>query len=243
MTNQLESKLILIIGGTSGFGLEVAKAAVLSEARLVLIGRDPKKAEAVAGSLKDAGHQVDGFAIDATDADALGGILKQVGPVDHMVSTVGGAMGGGFLEADLGVIRDTVKGKFDDNLVIARTVAPFLAEGGSMTFTAGSGGRPDNASGAIIGNQAIAGLVKGLAVELAPRRRANAVAPTWTPTPLWRNVPSDQVEATRAQFAEQIPLGRTGEPAEIAEAFLFLMSCNFITGQTLTVDGGYSLIG
>ena len=108
----------------------------MCQARLVLIGRrSEEKAEAVAKSLKDACHQVDSFAIDATDAGRpLGLILKKVGPVDHMVSTVGGAMGGGFLDADLGVIRDTIKGKFDDNLVIARTVAPFLAEGGQHDF-------------------------------------------------------------------------------------------------------------
>ena len=144
---------------------------------------------------------------------ALRTLLDQLGTLDHVVSMVGGAMGGGFLKADLATIRSTVEEKFFANLQIARIVAPSLAKGGSLTLTAGSGGRPDTASGAIIGNEAIATLVRGLGVELAPHARANAVAPTWTPTPLWRDQAAADVAATRAHFSELIPAwphGRAG---------------------------------
>ena len=239
MTQSLQNKHILIVGGTSGFGLEIARQASALGATLTLVGRDADKARTVADSLPRAR----GLSLDATTDAGLAALFEQVPAFDHLVSTLGGAMGGGFLGASEATIRETVEGKLFANMRLARAAAPHLAPGGSLTFTAGSGGRPDNASGAILGNQGIATLVRGLAVELAPNARANAVAPTWTPTPLWRDVPQADVEATRQTFAAKIPLGRTGAPSEVAQAYVFLMTCDFITGQTLVVDGGLSLVG
>jgi len=153
----------------------------------------------------------------------------------------GGFMGGGFLNAPVDVIHKAIDEKLFANLAIARLAASHLRDQGSMVFTAGSGGRPHNASGAIVGNDAIRTLVQGLAVELAPRARANAVAPTWTRTPLWRDMSPEQIEATDKQFSSAIPLGRTARIDEVASAYIFLMENTFITGQTITVDGGLTL--
>ncbi|RWR04807.1 SDR family oxidoreductase [Paenirhodobacter populi] len=234
----LNGKTVLILGGSSGFGLEIARQAAAEGARLVIAGRDGAKAARVGAEL--GAHLAEG--LDATDPAALEALLTRTGPVDHAVSMIGGAMGGGFLSADMATIRQAIEEKFFANLQIARVLAPHLAQGGSLTLTAGSGGRPDNASGAIIGNEGISTLVRGLAVELAPRVRANAVAPTWTPTPLWRGMSPAEVEEVRARFATQIPLGRTADPAEVAMAYMFLMRCGFVTGQTVTVDGGLTLV-
>ncbi|WP_176084217.1 SDR family oxidoreductase [Martelella sp. HB161492] len=241
-TGFLSNKTVLILAGSSGFGFEIAQLAGAQGAKLIIVGRDEDKCEHAAARLQAGGSLAEGYALNATDSDALRGLLEAIGPVDHAVSMVGGAMGGGFLAADMATIRNAIEDKFFSNLQIARTLAPYLAETGSLTLTAGSGGRPDNASGAIVGNEGISTLVRGLAVELAPRARANAVAPTWTPTPLWRDVPAAEVEATRLRFAGQIPLARTGKPREVALAYLFLMQCGFITGQTIIVDGGLALI-
>lgn len=238
----LAGKTVLVLGGSSGFGLEIARLAAGEGARLVVVGRDGAKAARVAQSLRDGGSSAEGHGLDATDPAALEALLVGLGRVDHAVSMIGGAMGGGFLGADLATIRATIDGKFLANLQIARVLAPYLAEDASLTLTAGAGGRPDNASGAFVGNEALSTLVRGLAVELAPRARANAVAPTWTPTPLWRDVAAADIAATAAHFAGQIPLGRTAQPVEVAQAYLFLMRCGFITGQTITVDGGLTLV-
>ncbi|MEK6296853.1 MAG: SDR family oxidoreductase, partial [Paraburkholderia tropica] len=102
--------------------------------------------------------------------------------------------------------------------------------------------RAHNASGAIVGNDAIRSLVEGLAVELAPRARVNAVAPTWTRTPLWRNLPASDVDAIEQRFTSLIPLGRTAKVEEVAAAYLFLIGNGFVTGQTIAVDGGVTLV-
>ena len=243
MTASFTGYNVLIIGGTSGFGLATARLAAAAGANLVLIGRDGAKAEKIAEDLCANGHNVSGHGLDARQPDALNALLDGVGPVDHAVSMLGGAMGGGFLSAEMDLIRATIEGKLFDNLALARLLAPRLRKGGSLTFTAGSGGRPDNASGAFVGNAGIALLTRGLAVELAPALRVNAVAPTWTPTGLWRDVAPDDVAATAAHFADRIPLGRVAKADEVAQAYLFLMQCGFVTGQTITVDGGLALLG
>ena len=87
----------------------------------------------------------------------------------------------------------------------------------------------------------IRALVEGLAVELAPRVRVNAVCPTWTLTPFWRDLPPEQVQATRDRFESAIPLRRLASLDELASAYLFLMTNGFVTGQPLAVDGGITL--
>ncbi|HHT7469342.1 TPA: SDR family oxidoreductase [Raoultella planticola] len=87
----------------------------------------------------------------------------------------------------------------------------------------------------------IQALVQGLAAEIAPEGRVNAVAPTWTVTPFWREQSREQVDNTRQHFASVIPLGRTAEIDELASAYLFLMKNDFVTGQQLAVDGGIML--
>ncbi|WP_138471132.1 SDR family oxidoreductase [Poseidonocella sp. HB161398] len=243
MRQSFDGQHVLIVGGSSGFGLEIARLAGAAGASLHLVGRDPQKARAVAATFAAEGIPAKGYGLDASQPAALEICLDSIGaPLSHAVSMLGGAMGGGFLEADMDTIRNAIEEKFFAALMLARVVVPRMAEGGSLTLTAGAGGRPDNASGAIVGNANIGLLVRGLAVEAAPKLRVNAVAPTWTPTPLWRSMAAEQVEGIRARFAGQIPLGRVAEPAEVAEAYLFAMRCGFLTGQVLKVDGGLELV-
>jgi NAD(P)-dependent dehydrogenase (short-subunit alcohol dehydrogenase family) len=241
-TMNLASQTLLVIGGTSGFGFQVAVQAAQAGASLVITGRNPQKLAAAIQQLQAGGTPVSGHVVDAADADGLRSFFESIEPFDHLVSLAGGFMGGGFLEAPVEVIRKAIEEKFFANLAIARLAAPRVRAGGSLVFTAGAGGRPHTASGAIIGNDAIRTLVQGLAVELAPRVRVNAVAPTWTRTPLWRGMSAEQVDATDKQFSSMIPLRRTAKIEEVAAAYIFLMQNTFVTGQTINVDGGLTLV-
>ncbi|RQN37672.1 SDR family oxidoreductase [Paraburkholderia tropica] len=242
MTAQLKGRRVVIVGGTSGFGFEVARMARDAGAQVVITGRDAQRRDAALAALATPQDTVSALALDIADEAALADFFARIEPFDHLVSMAGGAMGGGFLEAPLETIRQAVEEKFYANLRLARHAAPRLREGGSLVFTAGSGGRAHNASGAIVGNDAIRTLVEGLAVELAPRARVNAVAPTWTRTPLWRNLPASDVDAIEQRFTSLIPLGRTAKVEEVAAAYLFLIGNGFVTGQTIAVDGGVTLV-
>ncbi|XBS71743.1 SDR family oxidoreductase [Acerihabitans sp. KWT182] len=234
----LEGKTVLVIGGSSGIGQAVSRKAARLGARLLLVARDSAKLESAATELRRQGAQVTTQAMDAADPQALARFCAAAEDIDHAISMVGGAMGGGFLANSEEAVRQAIEEKFFAALRIARAIAPKLHEGGSLTLTSGAGGRPHSASGAIVGNAAIRTLAEGLAVELAPRIRVNAVAPTWMDTPLWRNVPREQTEQTRAYFNKTIPLGRTATTDEVADAYLFAMTCTFLTGHTLVIDGG-----
>jgi len=238
----LKDKKVIVLGGSSGFGKATALKAAELGAKVIVTGRDAGKLEQAVGDFATAGHDVAEHVVDAADVASVAAFFDKIALFDHLVSMAGGFMGGGFLDADYETIRCAVDEKLFANLHIARHAAKKIADGGSMTFTAGSGGRPHNASGAIIGNDAIRTMVEGLAVELAPKARANTVAPTWTPTPLWRNMPASEVKATQEHFSQTIPLGRTAEIEEVASAYIFLMQCGFITGQTVVVDGGLTLV-
>jgi len=150
-------------------------------------------------------------------------------------------MGGGFLDNTVAAIRQAVEDKFFANLQLAQVAAKHLNQHGSLIMTSGAGGHPQDASGAIIGNQAINTMVAGLAVEMAPDFRVNAVAPTWTPTGLWRDLTAEQVQRQAADFAQGVPLKRIATKDEVASAYLYLMGNEFVTGQVLHVDGGVDL--
>jgi NAD(P)-dependent dehydrogenase (short-subunit alcohol dehydrogenase family) len=89
----------------------------------------------------------------------------------------------------------------------------------------------------------IGALVQGLASELAPRVRVNAVAPTFmgTGTLFWKDMAAAELEKAQATFSESVPLKRLGTVEEVASAYVHLMTNGFITGQVLSVDGGVML--
>jgi len=241
--SELKAAHVVVLGGSSGIGLQVARLALAAGARVLIGGRDRDRLDQAERSLQATGDQVRTLPVDAHDQASLEAFFHDVGEIDHLVSTIGTPMGGGFLSAPIGEIRATVESKFFANLAIARLTAPRLRAGGSITFTSGTGGRAQDAAGSYVGNLSIRALAEGLAVELAPRARANAVAPTWTDTPLWKDLPAADRAATKATFDRTIPLRRTATVDEIASAFIFLMTNDFVTGQQVAVDGGIMLGG
>ncbi|KEA50282.1 MULTISPECIES: SDR family NAD(P)-dependent oxidoreductase [Mangrovibacter] len=237
----LEGKTVAIIGGASGIGLHVALMAAKKGANLMLIGRNPGRLADAKKTLSLLHSDVSLHQVDAHDHQALTAFFSQQGKFDHLVSMVGDVMGGGFMEAEMETIEHVIHSKFMTNVLIGKLAAPHLNTGGSMVFTSGTGGRAQHACASYVGNLGINALVEGLAAELAPAVRVNAVAPTWTLTPFWRDVPADDLARTQAHFEENIPLKRLATMDELAAAYIFLMENGFVTGQRLAVDGGIML--
>jgi NAD(P)-dependent dehydrogenase (short-subunit alcohol dehydrogenase family) len=233
----LTGRTVAVLGGSSGIGARVAQQAAGLGADVVITGRDPDRLAAAAA---DIGARR-AIRFDAHDDAAVEELFADLGPVDHVVSMVGDSMAGGFLTTTPATMRHVLDSKFWANWTIARHAAGRLRYGGSITFTAGTGGRPHEISGSYVANLGLAALVEGLAVELAPGARANAVAPTFMDTPFWRAMPRADLDATKEQVTSRIPLGRLGTLDEVAATYLHLMTNGFVTGQVLSVDGGIML--
>jgi NAD(P)-dependent dehydrogenase (short-subunit alcohol dehydrogenase family) len=239
--SNLSNQTIVIIGGSSGIGLRVAELAAMAGARLIIAGRNAERLAAAKNKLMALGAHVDSQQLDAHDHQALEQWFSRLPGFDHLVSMVGDVMGGGFLQADMAEIRRVMESKFFTNIRIGQLAAGKLAAGGSLVFTSGTGGRAQHACASYVGNLGINALVQGLAAELAPHARANAVSPTWTLTPFWRDMPPAQLSQIKARFEQDIPLQRLASIDELATTYLFLLQNDFITGQHLAVDGGIML--
>jgi len=231
---------LVLIGGSSGIGLRVAEQVAAPGVVLVIVGRNAERLAGARERLGALGAQVATEQVDAHDHAALESLFERLPAFDHLVSMVGDVMGGGFLANDMSTIRRSMESKFFTNVRIGQLAARRVRDGGSLVFTSGVG-RVHQACAAVIGNLAINAMVQGLAVELAPRVRVNAVSPTWTDTPFWRDMPAAQREALHAQVAQGLPLRRTARIDELAQAYVFLMANGFVTGQHLDVDGGAML--
>ncbi|WP_413724882.1 SDR family oxidoreductase [Sodalis sp. RH16] len=237
----MKDKTLVVIGGSSGIGLRVAHMAADEGARLIIVGRHQERLDAALDFLTRRGTNVQTYLADAHDHDLLADLFEKLPAFDHLVSMVGDVMGGGFARSDIAVIRHVIESKFFTNVRIGQLAAGKINEGGSMVFTSGTGGRAQDACASYVGNMGINALVEGLAAELAPKVRVNAVSPTWTLTPFWRDVPQRQLDATRQHFEQNIPLRRLASIDELASAYLFLMKNGFVTGQHIAVDGGIML--
>jgi NAD(P)-dependent dehydrogenase (short-subunit alcohol dehydrogenase family) len=234
----LEGQTVIVLGGSSGVGLQVARQARAEGASLVLIGRHQAKVEQAAAAL---GSDVQAVTGDAHDHAALPRLIAGLPVFDHLVSMVGDTMAGGFLSTPVETMQHVLHSKYWTNLLLARLAASRIRAGGSLVFTSGSGVRAQEAAGSYVANQALAAMAEGLGSELAPRVRVNVVAPAFMDTALWRDKPREDIDARIASYSRANPLGRLGTVEEAAAAYLFAMTNSYVTGQTLTVDGGMML--
>jgi NAD(P)-dependent dehydrogenase (short-subunit alcohol dehydrogenase family) len=241
----LTGRTAIVTGGSRGIGLAAAEAMVSAGASVVVTSRKEGAAEAAAEPL---GPNAAGFQAHATDEDAaqrcMEFAIERFGSLDILVNNAGtNPAQGPLADMDHGRFAKTV----DVNLwapILWTGLAwkAWMAEhGGSVVNTSSLGGliaRPDlgvyHATKAALIN-----LTSHYALELAPRVRVNAIAPGLVRTRLAEALWSQDEEALAAQF----PLGRIGEPADVAGAVAFLASdaASWITGVTLVVDGGQIL--
>lgn len=244
-------KVVAITGGGSGIGKETAARFVAEGASVVINGRDLAKLEAAAQVIDPSGKKV---AVSAGDiADPANGAalvdlaVSRFGGLDVLVNNAGVFNPKPFLdltEADYDWYLDTIlKGKFFTAQAAAKAMKAkggAIVQTGSMWAIQAVGATPSAAYSAA--NAGVHAMVRNLAIELAPHKiRINAVAPAVVETPVYNTfLSADQVKEVLPTFDAFHPLGRNGQPQDVAEAILFLASeqASWITGVVLPVDGG-----
>jgi 3-oxoacyl-[acyl-carrier protein] reductase len=247
----------LVTAGTAGLGLGAAEQLAAAGHDLLVCGRDRGRLDEAVARLRAAGAQAHGFVADVRSREELEALFDEAdrvfGRLDVVVANAGGPEKGDFADIDDATWREA----FDLILMsVVRTVSlalpRFPASGGRIVVTGSSSVRRP-LPGLVLSNTfrpALAGLVKSLAVELAPSRTTvNLVAPGRIDTERvraldeWRahrrGVP---IDVERAEAQASIPFGRYGTPAEFGAAVAFLASpaAGYITGQTILVDGGFA---
>jgi NAD(P)-dependent dehydrogenase (short-subunit alcohol dehydrogenase family) len=163
----MDRQIVVVIGGSSGIGYEVARQTLAQGALLTIIGRNPARLAAAAERL---GGEVKTAVLDAHEDMALENFFSRLEVADHLVSMVGDSMSGGFLTTTPETMRHVLHSKFWTNWLIGKHAASKLRDGGSITFTAGTGGRAQEISASYVANLGLSALVEGLASEPAPAR-------------------------------------------------------------------------
>ncbi|MFY2561704.1 SDR family oxidoreductase [Corallococcus terminator] len=236
----LEQQHVVVVGGSSGIGFGVARAALEQGASVTLVSRSPEKLARAAALLENPGR-VRTYPADATREDAVRQLFEALPPVNHVVVTAVEAGYLGIREMDFAAARRI----FDSKLMAAFHVARHarLQPGGSLVFTTGIASVRPMQNGSVIAavNGAIESAVRAWALELAPVR-VNALSPGWIDTPVWDAIAGDSKGQVFEQHARRLPVGRMGTTTDLGHAALFLMSNGFTTGEVLRVDGGHPLV-
>jgi NAD(P)-dependent dehydrogenase (short-subunit alcohol dehydrogenase family) len=246
VTPALHERRVVVVGGGSGIGLAVARQAIAAGARVLIAGRSAHKLEMALDHLGAGSGRAQAQAVDARDEAELVRFFARLGSLDHLVVTVGpgppARRYAGFVEQPSADARALFDDKFWAQYLCAKCGAPHVAAGGSITlFGGGAARKPVRAMAALAAVQAaIEGLVRGLAVDLAPLR-VNAVAPGRIASSSFADMPANARDAMLEQWAARLPVGRIGEPDDAAAAALYLMNNRYTTGHVLYVDGGHYL--
>jgi len=246
LTRPLEGKIALVTGASRGIGAATAAAFAAAGAAVVLAARNEQELEALAAEIATTGGQAMAVVTDVTDETAVRVLIERTVAEHGRVDVAFNNAGHGHQPVPL---AELAVGDFDEVLAVnARGVflamkhelRAMLASGGGaiVNMTSSAGGRGVRGiAGYVAGKHAIVGLTKTAALDYADRGiRVNAVAPGPIATHRLEQLP----EQTRAAIAAAVPLGRLGEPGDVADVVVWLSSeqASFITGAVIPIDGG-----
>jgi NAD(P)-dependent dehydrogenase (short-subunit alcohol dehydrogenase family) len=258
MPASLHNRTVLVIGRGSGIARAVALAVRAAGGRVVVAGRD---AEALAAAYQDQDQDqssdsdfdsgpgpgsdsgIAAETVDLTDESSVQALAARLGTVDHVVTTASARARG--TVADLA--HDTVLQAFDTKvlgpILLAKHFAPRMPKDGSFVLFSGAAAlKPSIGMLAVAAtNGAVDVVTRSLAVELAPIR-VNAVSPGTIDTGAYDALGEEKKAELFAQRADANPAGRIGSPQDIAEAVMFALTNTFLTGVSLAVDGGETLV-
>ncbi len=240
----LENKITIVTGGTRGIGLEIVKSFIKNNAKVILFGSKQETVNKAIEDLKKEGKSADGYYPNLNNYEEIEQTIKEIqekyGRIDILINNAG-------LSANK-KIEDTTSEEFQNimNLNVnamfnvTKAVVPYMKKQQSGVILNTSSmvsiyGQPSGV-GYPTSKFAVNGLTRSLARELAPFNiRVNAIAPGIINTDMVANLPKEMIDP----LIKTIPLGRIGQPKDVANAFLFLASnmASYITGVVLQVDG------
>lgn len=253
----LSGKTIVVIGGTTGLGLSAARAFVAQQARVVVVGRNPRNVESARKELGAAARALVGDAADPRTAVEAGALAVHEFGGFHGLYHVAGGSGRKFGDGPLHELTDEgIRATLDLNLTSLiysnrAAVRHFLAQksGGSiLNMSSVLGWSPSPQFFAThayaAAKSAVVGFTKSIAACYADKNiRCNVLAPALVDTPMARRATQDETILRFIKSKQPLDGGRIGQPADLDAAAVYFMSdaSRFTTGQVLAVDGGWSV--
>jgi NAD(P)-dependent dehydrogenase (short-subunit alcohol dehydrogenase family) len=237
---ELLAQTVVVIGGSSGIGLETARRARAEGANLILTGRNPERLQRAASEL-DA---LSTAAFDATDPASLDRFFRNLPPtIDHVMVTAGRPYYGRLVDMDFAQARRALDEHLLLVLQVARDAADKVRPGGTLLFMGGTGGRRPGIGLGIASTvtAALPALTANLALELAPVR-VNLIAAGFVDTPLSASLLGDELENRRNQLRATLPIRRVVGPADVAALAVHIMINTALTGATYDIDGGQQFV-
>lgn len=238
----LQNRVMVVTGGARGIGLAIARAAHAAGASVVVVDQSTPAPQAHADG-------IDWREGDVADAAAMSQLLRSVadrhGRVDGLVNNAGVLLTGSIANVTPDAWQALMRVNLQAIFFLVQAALPFFATPAAIVNIASTSGFVAAGGQAVYeaSKAAVVMLTRSLAVELAPRQvRVNAVAPGLIDTPMTRSLFGNDERFT-ARVRSKVPLGRAGQPEDVAEAVVFLASAgaSYITGETLVVDGGWLL--
>ena len=236
---ELLGQTVVLIGGSSGIGLETARRARAEGADVILAGRDSDALQRAALDL-DA-LSTAGF--DANDPAQLERFFEGLPKgIDHVMVTAGAPHYGCVLDMTFDELRHALGDRLLLAVDTARKAADRVRPGGTLLFMSAEGSRPSIGTGSVSTvAAAFPALIANLALELAPVR-VNLIAAGFVDTPLSASLLGSDLEKRRDQLRATLPIRRVVGPADVAALAVHIMSNTALTGATYTIDGGEQLV-
>jgi 2-hydroxycyclohexanecarboxyl-CoA dehydrogenase len=249
---RFEDQVAIVTGAASGIGRATAMRLAAEGAAVVVADVNEQGAGGVATSISEGGGRAIALQVDVTDAPGVRAMTEQAvaafGKIDILVSNAGWDRAGPFADTDEEFWDRVIAINYRGHLATCHAALPYMRElgRGRIVTVASDAGRVGS-SGEVVysgAKGAVIAFTKGLAREVARYGiNVNCVAPGLVDTPLLAGI-AEGHEKLIAAIVRSIPLGRVGVPEEIAAAICFFASPDaaYITGQTLSVNGGLAML-
>ncbi|MCR8561587.1 glucose 1-dehydrogenase [Mucilaginibacter sp. BJC16-A38] len=247
--DKLKNKVAVITGGNSGIGFGIAEAFKNEGAVGAIVGRNQ---ETLASAVAQLGDNFIAINADVTNVADLERVFAETaekfGKIDVVVANAGAGAVGTVATFDEAAFDQAIDLNLKSVYFTVQKALPYMNDGSSIILIGSNAAHRAYANFTLYGaaKAAVIYLAKGFSSDLLDRKiRANVITPGTTDTPAFdKFVPAEQMEAVKKHFADQMPIGRIGQPGDIGKTAVFLASddSSFMLGAELLVDGGMTYL-